>query len=911
MASPAKRQRTSPAKLQQGKTPASGGVQRSVLSFFGAASASSSSPSKRRAGPEGRQENGKVAEDNESDFLIVGSSGPQVSGQGFARAPSVKLEAGSALGKPTSNALQSPQKETDVQCPICCRPFPFRQVAAHASSCLDFRSEEAPASSVVASSSKTKVLDAAERSKPPIVANFSRSAKEELSEPGPSEIKPPPPAKPSSFASANEPVEENDAVPSVQANVFTHLMKPHSALKQWASADAAESFNSAAKGKSHVNNPRAVPFYKIVTGTPISVDAFRFGKIEGCTAYFLTHFHGDHYGGLTANWRWGYIYGSRTTCDLVKAQLGVHAKWVRELPMEKKTLIDDTGGVYVTLLDANHCPGSCLFLFEGQQTVDILRPGQSKFSGKKNFRALHCGDFRASPRHTNHPRVLGVDAIADGNEVQAPLLDKAGLSSSASSSLFAPRGKSSDAVQQRQSDDPVNLSKHKFQKIDTIYLDTTYLNPRYCFPAQEQVVQACADLVLREVARLRDHVEAKEQKQAGDGTVKQESSSTLGMMGSWLNGGHVQKEETAGDAQLPEAQASDALHATTSSTSRLIDTAESKRSSTTSFFGVKEEEADELMEAGEERLFFDDIDDALEESDLQGADADMTYDEGISPIKMEMPDPFDAEKANTSLDRSHDAAPDVKREVKQDVDEILSAEKEKKPFMSWFPPRPPNPNGRRKNRLLVLVGTYTIGKEKIVKACARALQTRIFCPTARKYDVYAKVEDPELHALLTRDPAEADVFVTNLSAINGQGLHDLVAELRTQGHDIRRAIAFRPTGWTYKPPAGIDTTAPDLKRLIAWNQSRQFGPDRLLPTRDSTREYQIYGVPYSEHSSFFELTAFALSLDYDRIIATVNVGNPTSRAKMEKWFERWATEKKRRRKAGEPDRLPSRTLDYW
>lgn len=35
------------------------------------------------------------------------------------------------------------------------------------------------------------------------------------------------------------------------------------------------------------------------------------------------------------------------------------------------------------------------------------------------------------------------------------------------------------------------------------------------------------------------------------------------------------------------------------------------------------------------------------------------------------------------------------------------------------------------------------------------------------------------------------------------------------------------------------------------------------------------GVPYSEHSSFFELTCFALSLPGPdlRMIATVNVGN--------------------------------------
>lgn len=89
--------------------------------------------------------------------------------------------------------------------------------------------------------------------------------------------------------------------------------------------------------------------------------------------------------------------------------LSVDSKWVHPLPMDVPTIVPDSGGVTVTLIEANHCPGSCLFLFEGPQTVHAGDSAfKSPFVGSgKAFRYLHCGDFRASPQHVMHPAVRG------------------------------------------------------------------------------------------------------------------------------------------------------------------------------------------------------------------------------------------------------------------------------------------------------------------------------------------------------------------------------------------------------------------------------------------------------------------------------------------------------------------------
>jgi DNA cross-link repair 1A protein len=81
----------------------------------------------------------------------------------------------------------------------------------------------------------------------------------------------------------------------------------------------------------------------------------------------------------------------------------------------------------------------------------------------------------------------------------------------------------------------------------------------------------------------------------------------------------------------------------------------------------------------------------------------------------------------------------------------------------------------------------------------------------------------------------------------------------------------------------------------------------LKLVKGSNVNLQIYAVPYSEHSSFFELTCFALSLDWGKMIATVNVGSEKSRTKMNKWFEKWD----KARGKGNIDVVEHRCVDYW
>ncbi|KAG6019931.1 hypothetical protein E4U41_003030, partial [Claviceps citrina] len=300
-------------------------------------------------------------------------------------------------------------------CPVCngsLRNVSMDEATRHVNSCLDGNPIPLPAVEVE--------VEAMEMSK-----RFARAAVPRPGQPNPLELD----------QNSDSGGHDQDGKEAASKSAFSRLMSNKAEDSAWAVAAAAE---NASRGRRAYE--RRCPFYKMIPGFNICVDAFRYGAVEGCEAYFLSHFHSDHYIGLTARWEHGPIYCSRVTGSLVRKQLRTAAKWVVELEFEKCYDVPGTGGATVTMIPANHCPGSSLFLFH-------KATGQNR----RGKRVLHCGDFRACPAHVRHP-------------------------------LLRPDVR--DAATGRLGE----------QVIDICYLDTTYLNPKYSFPPQDDVVKACADL---------------------------------------------------------------------------------------------------------------------------------------------------------------------------------------------------------------------------------------------------------------------------------------------------------------------------------------------------------------------------------------------------------------------------------
>ncbi|RNA12385.1 DNA cross-link repair 1A, partial [Brachionus plicatilis] len=169
-------------------------------------------------------------------------------------------------------------------------------------------------------------------------------------------------------------LESKSVKEEADKSAFSILMQKKAEKEQ-----AIEVKTEVPEAKKHPE--RKCPFYKRIEGTRIVVDAFSYGDIENCDAYFLSHYHYDHFIGLNKHFK-NKLFCSKITANLVLKQIKVDKKYIVPLELDKfVNVYDGEDSVQVTCIDANHCPGSVMFLFRFKKTGKYV---------------LHTGDFRAS-----------------------------------------------------------------------------------------------------------------------------------------------------------------------------------------------------------------------------------------------------------------------------------------------------------------------------------------------------------------------------------------------------------------------------------------------------------------------------------------------------------------------------------
>ncbi|CAK6439170.1 unnamed protein product, partial [Pipistrellus nathusii] len=141
----------------------------------------------------------------------------------------------------------------------------------------------------------------------------------------------------------------------------------------------------------------------LIPHTPIAVDFWSLRRAGPARLFFLSHMHSDHTVGLSSTWA-RPLYCSPVSAFLLHRHLQVSKRWIRALEVGESHVLplDEMGRetMTVTLMDANHCPGSVMFLFEG-------------YFGT----ILYTGDFRYTPSMLREP------ALSVGKQIHTLYLD--------------------------------------------------------------------------------------------------------------------------------------------------------------------------------------------------------------------------------------------------------------------------------------------------------------------------------------------------------------------------------------------------------------------------------------------------------------------------------------------------------
>lgn len=268
--------------------------------------------------------------------------------------------------------------------------------------------------------------------------------------------------------------------------------------------------------------------------------------------YFLSHYHSDHYTGLSSSWSHGRIFCSVSTAAALTHSLGVAKEYIQPLEegkiyqgqlfislyspslLELTLLHDDdkecpatssfserckkdkdpysmlwsapsSSYFSVCLMPANHCPGAVMFLFYSPSFGHIVHTGDFRFDPERKGKRL-------APSFSLQSRITGGGGAADdktamelntkpeSGEKEAPNLitDQDGVNAIESgfnhSALLLQRKKKQERVCSMVREEQAIVENPYMRaacgKVRTLFLDNTYCAPCFEFPPQQDAAKA-------------------------------------------------------------------------------------------------------------------------------------------------------------------------------------------------------------------------------------------------------------------------------------------------------------------------------------------------------------------------------------------------------------------------------------
>lgn len=200
---------------------------------------------------------------------------------------------------------------------------------------------------------------------------------------------------------------------------------------------------------------------------------------------------------------------------------------------------------------------------------------------------------------------------------------------------------------------------------------------------------------------------------------------------------------------------------------------------------------------------------------------------------------------------------------------------------------------------LFLVGTYTIGKERMFLSLAERFGLKFYAKPSKMKILKCLEIDHVLREYATDNELEARIHIVPIFDLSLQKLGALFDELplitsatesgqHQSSHgsaaNVRprwnRIVAIRPTGWAYSSPKkgkakkgdGATSSIAPFLHATSPQRKKSAKPETTGISTVSSRRgaITIHSCPYSEHSSFSELSSFVRALKPRWIIPTVN-----------------------------------------